>query len=364
MKLLERTTSRRTALVGGVVAALAWASRPLFKSARAQQVAPALTAVKVSQVPTEPDDPAWSNAVAATIPLNPQNLQLPRLKEAGAKSIDVRALYDSDRVAFLLEWLDAHRDTDLGTVLQYRDAVAIQMPEDAGSPPPIFTMGQEGKGVTIYHWKSDWQFGRLYDVDEAYPNMYGDLYQFSGVAAGEIPEASDYLTSGRKEFLTAAAVGNALADPQAQKTLGPVQKMRAEGFGTIEPGETQDGEGKGLFRDGSWRILVSVPRRQAKYTLEEGDLIPLSFAVWDGSRDERNGQKAYSQRGWDLMSMGEPAPRASATPILSPTAVIGETPDGGGILVPLLGSVGGLVVSAVAAVFGFRLWRTRHPRRQ
>ena len=84
--------------------------------------------------------------------------------------------------------------------------------------------------------------------------------------------------------------------------------------------------------------------------------------VWDGSRDERNEQKAYSQRGWDLMSMGEPAPGATATPILSPTAVPGETPEGGGILVPLLGSVGGLVVAAVAAVFGFRLWRTRHPR--
>ena len=87
--------------------------------------------------------------------------------------------------------------------------------------------------------------------------MDGDWYQFSGVAPGVLPEALDYFTSGRKEFLTAAAVGNALADPQAQDTPGPVRKMRAEVFSTIEPDETQDGEGKGLFRDGSWHIQVS-----------------------------------------------------------------------------------------------------------
>ena len=342
MKVIERKATRRYALMGGAAAALAWASRPALKSASAQEAAPAIVATKVSQVPTEPGDAAWAQAKSAIVTLAPQNIALPRVTEAGAKSINVRALYDSDRMALLLEWADAHKDVELGTVLQYRDGMAVQLPEGPETPPPSFTMGQAGRAVTIYHWKSDWQLGRLYDVDEAHPNMYFDLYQFSGVPAGTMPEAIDYLTKGRKEYLTAAAAGNALADPRAQETIGPVQKMRAEGFGTIEPAPTQDGAGKGVFQDGGWRIVMSLPRKQANYTLEEGAVVPLAFAVWDGSRNERNGQKAYSL--WNTMSVGEP--RTEAAP-------------GSRYLVPALGAAAGVIVAGAAAVIGLRMRRSK-----
>jgi hypothetical protein len=346
MKTMERGVTRRVALVGGVAAALAWAAtRMLPRSASAQQAEPAIVAIKVSQVPIEPDDDAWAKASAAPVSLYPQNVVLPRLKESGAKSINVRALYDSTRVAVLLEWLDAHEDVELGTVMQYRDAVAVQIPEDQDTSPPSFTMGQSGRGVTIYHWKSDWQFNRLYDVDDAYPNMYADLYQYSGVPAGSMAEATDYLTNGRKEYLTAAAVGNALADPGVQEKIGPVQKMRAEGYGTLEPDPTQDGVGKGTFQGGGWRIVISLPRQQAKYHLEEGAPVPLAFAVWDGSRNERNGQKAYSL--WNVMSLGQ-------SPI--------EAEPGSGFPLPVVGSIAGIIVAGAAVVVGFRLWRSRRQK--
>ena len=72
-------------------------------------------------------------------------------------------------------------------------------------------MGQQGDGVTNYHWKRDWQFGQLNDLDEAYPNVYGDWYQYSGWEAGEILEATVYLTWGDANYLRAA--GNAIANP-------------------------------------------------------------------------------------------------------------------------------------------------------
>lgn len=346
MKLKERATSRRSVLLGGAAAAtLAWASLPLFKSLRAQQQA-TIVAVSVGQAPGDPEDPLWNQAVAARVALQPQNIVIPRLREAGAREVRVRALYDADRLAFLLEWQDAHKNVELGTVLQYRDSVAVQFPEDLALPTPSFTMGQQGNAVVIHHWKSDWQFGRLHDVDEAYPNMHNDWYPFSGVPAGKIPEATDYLTSGRKEYLTAAAVGNLLADPRAQERVGPVQKMRAEGFGTIEPDRTQDARGVGVWRDGGWRIVVSVPRKQAKFVFQEGSVVPVAFAVWDGSRNERNGQKAYSL--WNSLSVGAPARGQAAR---------------GGVLVPLLGSIAGVVVAALAVLLGLRLWRMRRLRK-
>ena len=351
MKLLDRTTSRRSVLAGAAVAALAYMTYPFIKTASAQTQA-GITAAPVGRVPTDPGDSLWGQAQASRITLNPQNIVLPRVLEAGAKALNVRALYDADRIAFLLEWQDDERDVDLGTVLQYRDAIAIQFPEDPSLAPPSFMMGQQGNGVVIYHWKSDWQFGRLYDVDEAYPNMYGDWYPFSGVPAGEIPESTDYLTSGSKEYLTAAAAGNPLADPQEQERTGPVQKMRAQGFGSIEPDPVQDAEGMGSWRDGEWRIAISVPRKQAKFSFEEGSAFLLAFAVWDGSRDERNGQKAYSL--WQNLGVG-------ATPEGIVTAE--EARDGVGFLLPVLGSIGGLAAAAVAALIGLRLWRgQRRPR--
>ncbi|MBI2165047.1 MAG: hypothetical protein HYU29_01425 [Chloroflexi bacterium] len=341
MKSLERDVSRRLLLVGTAAGALAWLVRARAQPLGAQEKAVPIAAVKVSRVPQDPTDTLWGDAVGATIALNPQNLFLPRLREAGAKAIEVRAVYDEERVGLLLEWKDAHRDADLGTVLSYRDAVAVMFPEDPSLPIPAFTMGQAGNGVTIYHWKSDWQFGPLYDVDEAYPNMHADWYPFSGVESGMIPEARDYLVRGRKEYLTAAAAGNALADPQVQEKVGPVQKMRAEGFGTLEPHPDQDAQGRGLWQGGGWRIAFSVPRRQARFAFKEGVVVPLAFAVWDGSRHERNGQKAYSV--WFDMRIG-PAVKA---------------PEAGGLAVPLLTGLGALGLAALAGLLSLRFWRSK-----
>ena len=325
--------------MGGAVAALAWASRPLWKRASAAE--PAIVASKVNSIPTDPTDAAWGQAAAGNVMMLPQTVTLPRVKEAGAKTLNVRALYDAQRVALLIEWPDAHQDTDLGTVMQFRDGVAAMFVEDPSLGLPPITMGFADKAVIIYHWKSDWQFGNLKDVDEAYPNMYADWYQFSGVEAGKVAEASDYLTKGRKEYLTAAAAGNMLADPLLQAKIGPVQKMRAEGFGTLEPHPTQDGAGKGAFQNGGWSVLLSFPRKQDKYTMQEGTPFSVAFAAWDGSRNERDGQKAYSL--WNSLTLGLPAPVRSGT----------------GSAFPIIGGAVAVVAVAAAAFIGVRIARGR-----
>ncbi len=357
MKIAIGKISRRSLLKGTALAGLAWFSRPLLGAAVAQEQAAGIVAASVNRAPTEPDDPSWAMASPLSVVLSPQNIVLPRLQEAGAKKIEIRALFDSDRLSLLLEWKDAHRNEDLGTVMQYRDAVAVQFPEDPAAGGTSFMMGQQGRGVTVYHWKSDWQFGRLKDVDEAYPNMYSDWYQYSGVEAGEMAEATDYLTKGDPTYLTAAAAGNAIADPLLQEKIGPIQKMRAEGFGTIEPRDPQDAKGMGTWQDGEWRIVISIPRRQEKFSVAEGSAIPLAFAAWDGSRDERNGQNAFSQ--WQNVQLG-------ARIVLAPTPVATTPPSERcrGILAPVIGGAGGAIAVAIAAVIGLRMWRSRSAREQ
>ena len=129
--------------------------------------------------------------------------------------------------------------------------------------------------------------------------------------------------------------------------------MKAEGFGTIEPHETQDAQGKGAWRNGAWRIVISMPRHQEKFNFEEGVQIPLAFAIWDGSRDERNGQKAFSQ--WQSTQLG-----ASAIP--QPPAE--EAEGDGGILGPLAGGIVGIIAVAGAAIIGLRMRRSRAKEQQ
>jgi hypothetical protein len=329
MATSDRSVSRRSFLAGGLAAGALLAGRGLTKASAAQ---PGVVAASVAKAPAEPDDLAWAQAAPTVVSLLPQNMTVPRITEAGAKQVTVRALYDQDRVGLLVEWADAHKDTDLGTVMQFRDGVAVQFPEDPSVKAPPFTMGAVGNGVLIYHWKSDWQFGQEKDVDEAYPNMRTEMYPFSGVAAGQVPEASDYLTKGSKEYLTAAAAGNTLANPLIQKEIGPVQKMRAEGFGTIEPHKVQDAQGKGQWQDGVWRIVFSLPRLQEKFSFTEGTPYSLAFAVWDGSRNERNGQKAYSL--WQTLGLGSlpavqgPASQDSSLPVLGGAASLAAAAAG------------------------------------
>ncbi len=345
MTVSDRAVSRRALLTGGLAAGALLAGRGLTRAAAAQQ---GIVAASVAKAPAEPDDPAWAQAAPWTVQLLPQNVTTPRVAEAGAKAVTVRALYDQERVAMLVEWSDAHADADLGTVMQFRDGAAIQFPEDPSAKVPPFTMGAAGSGVLVYHWKSDWQFGQDHDVDEAYPNMYTDGYPFSGVPVDKIPEASDYLTKGNKEYLTAAAVGNTLADPRAQKTIGPVQKMRAEGFGTIEPHRDQDAQGEGLWKDGTWRIVFSVPRQQGMFSFAEATAYNLAFAVWDGSRKERNGQKAYSL--WQPLGLG------------SLPAAAGPSEASNGL--PLLGGAATAATAAAAGVFALLRWRQKRQRQE
>jgi hypothetical protein len=87
----------------------------------------------------------------------------------------------------------------------------------------------------------------------------------------------------------------------------------------------------------------------------------LALALWDGSRSERNGQKAFSQ--WQEMSLG--APVAAVAPTAEAPKVPTEAEEGGGsVLAPVLGGVLGAAALAVAAVIGLRMRRSRQRREQ
>ena len=322
MSLLDIKLLRRRVLQAPLAGAAAAVFGAGTGPAQAQEKA-SLIAKSVGRVPDMPDDPAWQQADALPVPLAPQAVVKPRLYKTGVTSLTVRALYDGEHLAVLLEWADTRADTVFAEVTDFRDAVALEFPANPSDGIPYFAMGEPGKPVTIYQWKADWQYGSQFDVSHRFPDMSIDWYKFSGRPAGEIAEIADYAGDGaEKVFLTAWSAGSLLGDPELQAKTS-VEKLQAEGFGTLTPVEAaaQDAVGFGAAKDGLWQVLVKIPRAQGGFALKPGMTLPMAFAVWDGASNERGGEKAVST--WYFLSLEQPVGTALYwAPVLAAAAVL------------------------------------------
>lgn len=309
--------TRRLWLGVPLIGSLAWllgVARP----ASAQQAQKAsLLAKAVDRIPDDLQDPRWRDADVLEVPLAPQAVVKPRVFEAGVKSLTVRALYDADQIALLVTWRDASNNARIGSPDSFRDAVAIEFPADPAAGIPYFAMGEPDKPVVIYQWKCDWQFADAGDEEALFPHMAADWYPFSGRPAGDIAGAADYAKSGDKTFVTSWRAGNGLGDRELQARTS-VEKLAAEGFGTLTtmPTDRQDGRGRAAFKDGGWSLLLVVPRGQERFAFSPGMTIPVAFAAWDGARRERGGEKAVST--WYFMSLEKPiGALAYVSPVLA-----------------------------------------------
>jgi DMSO reductase family type II enzyme heme b subunit len=76
-------------------------------------------------------------------------------------------------------------------------------------------------------------------------------------------------------------------------------------MGAIGPGSTtfhlpknQAVKAHGTHRDGQWTVILKRPLYLADaatgISLEPGQTASISFAVWDGAKGDRNGQKLVS----------------------------------------------------------------------
>lgn len=310
---------RRGLLLAPLAAGAGLLAGVLARPAAAQEKA-TLLARRVDRAPADPDDELWARADILHVPMAPQAVVKPRTYDPGVEGIAVRALYDQERLAFHLEWEDATREAAIGGVESFRDAVALEFPAEPGNGIPYFAMGEPNRPVTIYQWKADWQFARTHDVDEQFPRMIADWYPYSGRGPGEVAELTDYGTdTGEKVYHTSWSAGSPLGDPELQ-TRTSIEKLQAEGFGTIAslPGERQDGTGAGAWHEGRWKVAFSVPRAQEGFRFEQGQTVPVAFAAWDGASKERGGEKAVST--WYFLSL-----ERSVGPLayLSPLLVIG-----------------------------------------
>jgi len=236
--------------------------------------------VEVRQVPgplaPDPGAPLWAGVPAREIPLAPQRtLRLhdraanAALAEPAPRALSVRAVTDGRLLAVLLEWPDATEDrARLDELERYGDAAALQFPLrfGPGRRLPYVGMG-DGEERVLLHL--------------ARAGAEGTQVR-SAVAAG----------FGSSTRADAPAVQAAMRHDRAH---------------------------------GTWRAVFVRPLAVGANDLARG-LVPVAFAVWDGARHERGGNKALS--AWKLLRL----PGREVDPAFAAELEAGRRPEDRGDL--------------------------------
>jgi hypothetical protein len=131
------------------------------------------------------------------------------------------------------------------------------------------------------------------------------------------PTSDDDPDLGEDGFLTGQAAGN----PRSATTfVSSVEDLSAIGFGTLtsQPAAAQNVRGASEYRDGVWRVVMSRDLDNEDPNdaqLHRDAAAVVAFAVWDGSRGDRDGLKSVSS--WlSLAFMPEPIGLLNEWPFL------------------------------------------------
>ncbi len=253
-------------------------------AARAEAQA-TLTAVRVRGTGpiVGPTAALWRSAAPVRVTMAPQVITVPMKFTVAVPEIRVRAVHNGAWIAFLVEWKDPSK-SDRIVVDDFGDQVAIELPIAKG-PLPSPMMGNPGGRVNIMQWRAalqrDIEQGPS-TVKDRYPNAWVDVYP------DEVLNAADARPYS-------GALG--LENPVSRGRLSPVLDQMAEGWGTMTVKPDQHALGRGIWQNGTWRVVIARPMASGDVNapqLAPGDRTSAAFAVWEGGSREVGARKAWA----------------------------------------------------------------------
>lgn len=227
----------------------------------------------------------WRQAPAVNVTMLPQVIAIPKHPNVSVTSLSVKAAHNGQWLAILLEWKDPTKNDRIVSDT-FGDQVAVELPvhyRTDALPSPM--MGNPGGRVSIWQWRAAFQ----HDVDKGeptvrdlYPNTLVDIYPDQALKAIDV-----------RPYTGALGVDN----PISRHRQSPVLDQTAEGWGTMTVHPDQKADGKGEWRDGAWRVVITHPLvgvNENQPRLQPGDETVIAFAVWDGGNREVGARKAWS----------------------------------------------------------------------
>jgi DMSO reductase family type II enzyme heme b subunit len=234
--------------------------------------------------PLDPADPAWAAAEPMDVRLTGQVVAAPRWQNPSIEMVTLKASFNDEEIAFLIEWDDPFPDTvhnedaefdpkDLRQVGAYnsyvaandmvpraletfRDSIALQFPVKApeGTVKPHFLRGTSSNPVNLWTWKADME-------------------------AADGPSVEEAIARGWQQ------------PPKAQGA------------------DAQQVSGKAVWGEGRWRVVMKRPlltddRNDVQF--RPGVFTPMALNAWDGSNGEHG--LIMSLSTWQFVLMEAPTP--------------------------------------------------------
>jgi cbb3-type cytochrome c oxidase subunit III len=192
------------------------------------------------EIPSEPDDPMWSEAEISEYPLVGQVIQEPRLFTPTVTAVRVQAFYNDETISLRVVWDDPTETEPDPDEEIYEDAIGVQFPVQIpqGSKRPYFLMGDAELPVNLWRWGSE----------------------------------------GKEVFEQ-----NAWGMDRLQDQTPSVQLVE----GTVK------------YHNGQYRLVLRrslmTKEKDLNVQFEPGKFIPMAFFVWDGFNSETGKEMALSQ---------------------------------------------------------------------
>lgn len=246
-------------------------------------------------------------------------------------TLNVSVVRAGDRIGVHVWWDDATCDVNQDSG-KFPDGVAVMFA--MGDEVPPLPMGVQieqqptSAPVNIWHWKASRQFdassGRRHDADEPRVLPDGSYHLFGPPpeASSPVPippsmAADQDLRLTDPLYRTATVAGNIHADPALLSHAA--LEANAIGFGTLtyQPAEYQDLRSTAVWAHGHWFVTIhrQISANSDDIEFLPGKRIPITVAVWNGSKGDRNGTKLISGWHWLVVDKvdGDAVP-APATP--------------------------------------------------
>mgnify|MGYP000342022628 CR=1 FL=1 len=131
-----------------VVAVLGAATLPAVTTARPANEVPVGT---VDAAAGNATADAWTRVPSATMALSSAPSGLPAASNVSVRAANLQAATNETHMLLRVSWADATADRDIGGPREFADAVAVQVPEDPDSRPPI-AMGGSSNRVNVWFW--------------------------------------------------------------------------------------------------------------------------------------------------------------------------------------------------------------------
>jgi len=277
----------------------------------------------------------FADAPMARFPLIGQIIEPGRNFFQSINNVDVRAVYNPQEIAFLVEWHDftkedsGSNDPAMDVPLWDEDNAGAGAGTDEEDEGGFWGVEEEGGASEEDIWGADvvdeGEEDDFWGEGEGGDDFWGDE---GGVEGGEafsdaigLQFPSKLPTGNRKPYFifgdTQSSVDLWFVDLAKNAQLAT--QYLGRGSAALEVSESDEIEITTSYDQGRWSVIFKRPlKARGGVSLREDMFVPIAFTAWDGFNRERGNKRALSP--WFYFYL-EPAEKASAAGPMARTAL-------------------------------------------